>query len=611
MSEVWGLLIIIFICPLLGGLPLIDWITYALTKRKLSQIGTGNISVSAAFYHGGKLAGILAVISKASKGIIAVLLARAFFPTGSAWELFALIALVIGRYWMGKGAGTTNVLWGLLVHDPSATILIVIIGLVSFTLFRDRNSGRLVGLFLLAFILTLRHPSQPEYIIAAISLSVLIAGIYQKIPDDLDLPEKGVNRESKKMFQFFRGDKAILSLNDTLEPHKVGQKAATLSQLKRLGYPIPNGWVLPAGDDPQPLMDLLEPSPQNPLIVRSSAVGEDTETASSAGQYTTVPYVTDKNTLQSAIFACQTSYNTFNALQYRQDKQQAETSMAVLIQKQIKGVFSGVAFSRDPVNQLNTNILIEALPCDASRVVSGKITPEQYQVTIPNDGEDYQINGEGDVPLALIKEVAKLIQELETFYHGIPQDIEWSYDGQQLWLLQTRPITNLQPIWTRKIAAEVIPGVIRPLTWSINRPLTCGVWGEIFGLVLGRVKDLDFNETATLHYQHAYFNATLIGSIFQRMGLPPESLEFLTRGAKFSKPPLITTLRNLPGLLRLLNQEWHLETAFQADKQRYFLPILNQLKTQSLDNSEQDILWQIETILSVLKKQPIIVFLHR
>jgi pyruvate,water dikinase len=131
-------------------------------------------------------------------------------------------------------------------------------------------------------------------------------------------------------------------------------------------------------------------------------------------------------------------------------------------------------------------------------------------------------------------------------------DIEWSYDGQQLWLLQARPITTLQPIWTRKIAAEVIPGLIRPLTWSINRPLTCGVWGEIFTIVLGnRARGLDFNETATLHYSRAYFNATLLGQIFQRMGLPPESLEFLTRGAKFSKPPTSSTLRNLPGVTAL------------------------------------------------------------
>ena len=82
LTPIWGSLTVFVICPLLGGLPLIDWITYALTGRQLRQLGTGNISVSAAFYHGGKLAGICAVLSEAAKGIIAVLLARVFFSYG-------------------------------------------------------------------------------------------------------------------------------------------------------------------------------------------------------------------------------------------------------------------------------------------------------------------------------------------------------------------------------------------------------------------------------------------------------------------------------------------------------------------------------------------------
>ena len=131
LSHVWGSLIILIGCPLLGGIPLIEWITYGITGRQLSKLGTGNISVSAAFYHGGKLVGILAVLSEAAKGIIAVLLARHFFPLDSVWEIIALIALVIGRYWMGKGAGTTNVVWGVLVHDAVAFALVFLIGGIS------------------------------------------------------------------------------------------------------------------------------------------------------------------------------------------------------------------------------------------------------------------------------------------------------------------------------------------------------------------------------------------------------------------------------------------------------------------------------------------------
>ena len=117
LTPIWGSLTVFIACPLLGGLPLIDWVTYALTGRQLGKLGTGNISVSAAFYHGGKLAGICAVLSEAGKGILAVLLARIFFPLGSVWEIIAIIALVMGRYWMGKGAGTTNAVWGIVAHD--------------------------------------------------------------------------------------------------------------------------------------------------------------------------------------------------------------------------------------------------------------------------------------------------------------------------------------------------------------------------------------------------------------------------------------------------------------------------------------------------------------
>ncbi len=605
LTPVWGSLLIFIFCPLLGGLPLIDWIAYGLMGRKLSQVGTGNVSVSAAFYHGGTLVGILAVLSEASKGIIAVLLARAFFSTQPMWELLALMALVMGRYWMGKGAGTTNVFWGMLVHDWQAALLTALIGGVSFTIVRDRAAGRLLILILLASMLSLRHPNDSAYIGIAWSLSALLWWILQKIPDDLDLPETGTNPESRRMFRFFRGDKAILTLDRRLKAKKVGNKAATLAYLKRLGYSVPNGWILLPGDDPQPLLDYLRPSAIQPLAVRSSALGEDSETASAAGQYASILNITTAEGLKNAILDCLASYDTSHAVQYRRDNQQSDEGMAVLIQQQIRGAFSGVAFSRDPVNPFSEAVIVEALPGEANRVVSGKNTPERYQIE-----NSVEANGRsplpisGDVPPYLIETVARLARELESVFHGIPQDIEWTYDGQQLWLLQARSITTLQPIWTRKIAAEVIPGVIRPLTWSINRPLTCGVWGEIFSLVLGkRANGLDFTETATLQYQHAYFNATLLGEIFRRMGLPSESLEFLTRGEKFSKPPLLSTLRNLPGLLRLFNRERKLPTDFARDNRQYFQPILAELSGKTLANlPTEDLLQRIETILLVLKQ---------
>ncbi|MEB3179747.1 MAG: glycerol-3-phosphate acyltransferase [Nostocaceae cyanobacterium] len=613
MTQIWGALVILIICPLWGGLPLIDWITRILSRRQLANIGTGNISVSAAFYHGGKLAGILAVLSEAVKGITAVLLARGLFPNNPAWELIALIALVVGRYFFGKGAGTTNVVWGFVVHDPRVALLVFIIGGISFTIVRERQWGKIGVLILFPLITALLHPQDGGRILAAIALAVLLGEIYKKIPDDLDLPTAAAQPQTQKMFRFFRSDRSIITLNHDLDAAVVGQKAATLSHLLRSCYPVPMGWVLPPGDDPQPLLEYLQPSTTNPLVVRSSAIGEDSQQASAAGQYESILHVTTVQDLLAAINQCQASYDAPVAVQYRRDRGLPDAAMAVLIQKQVRGVFSGVAFSRDPITQQGDAVVIEALPGSAQQVVSGQVTPEQYRVIVNSDlPQDLQtsnytslaVEGEGDVPPHLLQQVAYLARHLENRFHGIPQDIEWSYDGEKLWLLQARPITTLIPIWTRKIAAEVIPGLIRPLTWSINRPLTCGVWGEIFTLVLAKQsRDLDFKQTATLHYSRAYFNATLLGEIFRRMGLPPESLEFLTRGAKFSKPPLSSTLRNLPGLLRLLRRELQLQRDFLQDERRLFAPGLSQLAQEKLDGiSPQVILWRVDLILELLRR---------
>jgi len=597
IAQLLGAFLIFVLCPILGALPLIQWLSYRLTGQDLKRLGTGNISVSAAFYHGGKIAGIPAVLSEAGKGILAVLLARSFFPDDPTWEIVALIALVIGRYWGGKGAGTTNVMWGIFVHDPISAGLILLISGISFTIVRDRAAGRNGALILMALIISLRHINDPSRIIAIIALSLLLFAIYYKIPDDLDLPtQQGKN---SSMFQFFRGDRAILSLDNELPAKKVGQKAATLSQLKHWGYPVPAGWVLPAGDDPQPLLDLVSPREDNPLIVRSSAVGEDSEETSAAGQYQSISHITNTEALKDGILQCQASYNNPIAAQYRRQQKQGEKEMAVLVQQQIEGVFSGVAFSRDPVNQMEDAVLIEALPGEAAKVVSGQATPQQYRVIQQSPPK---VEGEGDIPESLLEEVASLARELEDRFQGFPQDIEWTYDGEQLWILQSRPITTLQPIWTRKIAAEVIPGLIRPLTWSINRPLTCGVWGKLFTVVLGdRAKGLNFRETATLHYSRAYFNATLLGKIFLRMGLPAESLEFLTRGGKFTRPSLLSTLRNVPGLLRLALREWRLEKDFAIDQESLLTPTLQELQNQSASElSPQELLRRIEMILTNL-----------
>ncbi|MEO0352754.1 MAG: glycerol-3-phosphate acyltransferase, partial [Cyanobacteria bacterium P01_A01_bin.15] len=519
MIQVWGALLIFLVCPLLGGLPLTGWWVRLLTGKRLSQIGTGNVGVSAAFYHGGTVVGIGAVALEAFKGIGAVLLAGYFFPEDPIWPVVALMALVVGRYWLSRGAGVTNVSWGFLVYDPLVAGLGWLLSLVAFTVVRERKQGRMFALILLPVLTGLVHGDAMR-LVAVGCLMGLIGWIYQKLPDDLELPAQATRTESRRLFRFFRGESALQSLAEVLDPATVGNKAATLSQLKAWGYPVPMGYILRAGDDPAALFELCQPSPSQPVVVRSSAVGEDGLGASAAGQYVSVTDVSDRPGLESAIATCFQAYNHPSAARYRQDLGLPEAAMNVLVQQQIQGVISGVAFSRDPIARCGDTVVVEALPGPASQVVSGQMTPQRYQVTITRDdiqpGDDWHLSEalalpietqgdnatandpaplqkEGAAPITqypisprLIQQIAYLTRHLEHRFGDIPQDVEWTYDGDQIWLLQSRPITTLLPLWTRKIAAEVIPGVIHPLTWSINQPLTCGVWGEIFTLVLGQ-----------------------------------------------------------------------------------------------------------------------------
>jgi phosphohistidine swiveling domain-containing protein len=362
------------------------------------------------------------------------------------------------------------------------------------------------------------------------------------------------------------------SLQQRFSPEQVGFKAYRLGQLLNAGFPVPPGWVVP--------IDWSEPI-RIPLLfnaayaVRSSALGEDNERQSAAGKYRTILNVASRKDFEEAIQQVQASYK--------------KEKGAILIQKMVEAQWSGVLFTRDPIEGQPFYIL-EGSPGIGS-VVSGKETPQQLRIAHQEPALPEE-EAEAFLPKEVVKQLVDYGQRIERFF-DVPQDIEWAWDGAKVWILQARPITNLVPIWTRKIASEVIPGAVRPLTWSINRPLTCGVWGELFTLVLQeRAQGLDFEQTATLHRSHAYFNATLLGDIFRRMGLPEQGLAFLVRGEKFTRPPLKATVQNIPGLWQLLQKEWKLVQQFKRDQRQQFIPLIRKLEKLRYEWMDPQELWQ-------------------
>ncbi|MEG5159667.1 glycerol-3-phosphate acyltransferase [Microcoleus sp. AT3-A2] len=598
----------------LGALPLTGWAVRVFTRRDLRALGTGNVGVSAAFIHGGKLAGIVAVLAEIARGILPVLAGRFCFPDAPAIAIALLIPLVAGRYAIARGGGVTNAVWGLLVFSPPVAVSSGIWGLLVWGLAqrwwgegdRARLFASRCGCLCTPIWVWVWRQSMPEFLAAA-GLALLLAAINFTQGDDMALSK------SEQLF----------SLDDSLDAAICGDKAAKLSQLKRAGFNVPSGWILSSKEEGRrkkeegrgkkeegrkneenpalllisnSVIQILKSKIQNRMIVRSSAAGEDGDTSSAAGQYQTIGPVFTEAELLDAINRCRQSYWTSEAVAYRRQRQLPDTQMAVLIQPYIDSEFAGVMFSRNPLDG-GSQVIIEALPGGAEAVVGGQSTPVHLEINFSTpellEKKLTEINSNSLIAQSILAELVKQAQAIEAFFHGIPQDIEWSWDGEKVWILQSRPITNLQPFWTRTIAAEVIPGAIRPLTWSINRPLTCGVWGEIFQVVLGdRASNLNFNETATLLGSHAYFNATLLGEIFRMMGLPEQGLEFLLRGQKMGKPPLGKILPSLPGLWRLVQRERALNAEFKGDRTSIFLPALQSLEKEegsSATSTVQDV----------------------
>lgn len=226
----------------------------------------------------------------------------------------------------------------------------------------------------------------------------------------------------------------------------VGAKAAMLARLARLGHTVPPGVVVPVGThtpgDDRPILPPVRELGEV-VAVRSSAVAEDLEGASFAGQYATVLGVdaADDAAVHQAIAAVLASVDSAHARAYANGHERADGDMAVLVQRQIAARAAGVGFSADPVTGDEVTI-VSAVAGLGDALVSGEVTPEDWRIDA--DGTLRRLHGPSEVlGEADAVRVGDLVRRVASDL-DVPVDIEWalSVDGQ-LWLLQARPITAL------------------------------------------------------------------------------------------------------------------------------------------------------------------------
>lgn len=307
----------------------------------------------------------------------------------------------------------------------------------------------------------------------------------------------------------------LLSASHALDVAYAGGKGAALARLLQAGFPIPAGCAvspqaliaygqshagvaaahtqelppaLQSGTLPQELpaelamaLRAIGPAPYG-WAVRSSAVAEDNIAASFAGMYDSFLSVTESD-LGACILACWASWWSERAVAYRRqvDASDSAPSMAVVMQHMVPARLAGVAFTADPISGDRSRLIINAAVGLGDAVVAGVVEPEQYTLsTTPTlsllDRRSPHPHAAPLLSTAQWQELGGLLQRIEATC-GCPQDIEWAWDGERYWIVQSRPITTLgsenptdtPDVWGNANIKDVLPGLISPYTWSVMR----------------------------------------------------------------------------------------------------------------------------------------------
>jgi pyruvate,water dikinase len=232
---------------------------------------------------------------------------------------------------------------------------------------------------------------------------------------------------------------------------------------------LPVGFVEAVATDQPDAIRKLEESCvtlDGPVAVRSSAVGEDSETASFAGQHLTCLNVRPSlPTLADAVRAIWRSAHSESALAYRQRLGlPSHPRVGVVVQELVVADCAGVLFTRNPSNGAD-EIVIEASWGLGESVVAGLVTPDRFRIRregtvlertsgmkdiairiLPEGGtQEAEVPDERVHALCLndarLRKLHALAMRCERTFGGT-QDLEWAFAGRTLYLLQRRALTR-------------------------------------------------------------------------------------------------------------------------------------------------------------------------
>ena len=390
----------------------------------------------------------------------------------------------------------------------------------------------------------------------------------------------------------------VCLLEAVVDENMAGGKAWNLSRMLRLGLPVPPGFVLGNGAFQQFLaenrlheqitalsadIDLSDrQSLQNAsrqiqakiaaatvpaavraalregycklgvagtLIVRSSAVGEDSASSSFAGQLDSFRDITAEAGIEAAVIRCWASCWSERALYYQLSRGIRIAQMGVVVQEQVVSRVAGVLFTVSPDSSVaGDEMLCEYCFGHGEDLVSGRINPGRF--TISRSGFQTAILAEPEQPdfasakqyrlddagMERLQQIGLL---LEREFQGA-QDIEWAMDhDRQLHIVQSRPVTTIAPkaeaggcpgagtgrrtvIWSNANINENYPDPVSPFLYSIA---TDGYYhyfrnlARAFGVAPGRIAAMEAPLRGIIgaHCARLYYNLTNIHGAIRMM----------------------------------------------------------------------------------------------
>ncbi len=329
---------------------------------------------------------------------------------------------------------------------------------------------------------------------------------------------------------------------------EIGHKTTTHDMVEFIdSVSLSDDFMIALGDALNHLRTDDETSPDNMLVaVRSSAIDEDGSQYSFAGQLESYLFVESSKVIGKIKQVWKSGFSE-RVLEYRKQAGLEITLdvPAVLIQRMVNSDVSGVAFSVDPVSGKRDSCVIASVWGLGSGLVSGELDADTYHVhksgqliqrTLAEKKCAHRMNVDADEGVSaqavdddkvnaatldadLQRAVASLATQASDYF-GVPQDIEWAIENEQLYLLQSRPITALKEIadpegvlniWDNSNIVESYGGITTPLTFSFARKAYEEVYRE-FCKVLGVSKskinnnDTTFKRMLGLIQGRVYYN---------------------------------------------------------------------------------------------------------